>query len=73
MANYARTITLAAILSLLVLAAPSLGQTVVVDIDPAFPSGGSGAPLVFSGGGVAEVVLDTSDPGPGPPGRPRRR
>ena len=54
------------LLPLLLLAAPSLGQTVVVDVDPAFPSGGSGAPLVFSGGGVAEVVLDTTDPGPAP-------
>lgn len=54
------------VLPLLLLAAPSLGQTVVVDADPAFPSGGSGAPLVFSGGGPVEVVLDTSGPGPAP-------
>ena len=61
-----RTLASYLLFPLLLLAAPSLGQTVVVDIDPAFPSGGSGAPLVFSAGGVAEVVLDTSDPGPAP-------
>ena len=66
MTSHARIIALAAILSLLVLAAPSLGQTVRVTADPAFPSGGSGAPLVFSGGGLVEIVLDTSDPGPAP-------
>ncbi len=56
----------AVILSLLMVAAPSLGQTVSVPIDPAFPSGGSGAPLVFSGEGLVDLVLDTSDPGPVP-------
>ena len=52
------------ILSLLLLAEPSLGQ--MVDVDPTFPSGGSRAPLVLSGGGLTELVLDTSDPGPAP-------
>ena len=41
----------------------AFAQTTRVDVDPAFPSLGSGAPLVFSGGGFADVVLATTDPG----------
>lgn len=42
----------------------ALGTPVAVDVDPAFPSGGSGVPLVFSGGGTAMLDLATTDPGP---------
>ncbi len=45
---------------------PAFGELVEVDVDPAYPSGGSGYPRVLSGGGTALVELDTSDPGPAP-------
>ncbi len=47
-------------------AGPAAAQRVVVDVDPAYPSGGSGLPRVFSGGGKAAVELATTDPGPAP-------
>jgi len=37
------------------------GQTTrTLDVDVAFPSGGSRAPLVYSAGGTATVVLDNA-------------
>ena len=39
-------------------------NTVTVDLDRAFPSYGSRAPIVFSEGGTMDVVFDTTDTGP---------
>ncbi|GJM09336.1 MAG: hypothetical protein DHS20C11_16120 [Lysobacteraceae bacterium] len=48
------------------LATPVNAEQVWVDVDPAFPSAGSRAPLVYSGGGNVVMDLTSTDPGPAP-------
>ena len=45
---------------------PVFGDDVVVDVDPAYPSGGSGAPLVLSAGRTVTVDVDLSNPAASP-------
>ena len=41
-------------------------KTVITDMDPAYPSGGSGVAFVRTGSSLVEIELDTSNPGPAP-------
>ena len=47
---------------------PVLGEEISVELYPVYPSGGSGAPRVMSGGGTAVLDVITVDPGPAPLG-----
>ena len=47
---------------------PALGEDVLVDLYPVYPSGGSGVPRVMSGGGTAVLDVVTIDSGPAPLG-----
>ena len=44
----------------------AVAEKSVVDVDYVFPSGGSRAPFVLSGGGTVELELATTDPGMAP-------